>query len=95
MAKKSARSNAFVSPVDPRIHFVLFLVMVLILVVVVGAVMQQQSARARAFLMCPNRNLLSETDIAQKRKGCPAPYKLNLTKDADGCVAVECVKVVQ
>lgn len=79
------RSASFVSPIDPRMHFPLFLIMVLILVIFVGAVLQNTSADARAFLFCPKNN----TDHLNQIKACE-PYGYTLGKDTNGCTVVLC-----
>ena len=80
-----ARKKHFISPIDPRIHFLLFLIMALILVVFVGAVLQDTSSDARAFLFCPKK---AADQLAQIRACQPYGYKLS--KDANGCDAVIC-----
>ena len=82
------KSTHFVSPIDPRIQFPLFLIMVLILVIFVGAVLQNTSSDARAFLFCPKKNV----DHLNQIKACK-PYGYRLTKDANGCTTVICDSV--
>jgi hypothetical protein len=78
------RKSHFISPIDPRIHFLLFLAMTLILIIFVAVVLQNTSSRARAYLVCGN-----SYKVVEQAAGCK-PYGYKLTKDQNGCVVAEC-----
>lgn len=82
MARKHRK---FISPIDPRIHFLLFLVMALILIVFVAAVLQDTTSQARAFLMCGSQR----TQFTEQARSC-GPYGYTIEKDRNGCVVPVC-----
>ncbi len=85
MAKKKSRSvkNNFISPINPSIHYALFLVLALILVIVVAIVMQKTATETRARLMCPMTKQNLALVLEETNRRCK--YGVQLSKDANGC----------
>jgi len=88
MARKKSSGLAFFSPIDPSMHFVLFLIMALLLVFVVAAVMMQTGKNARALFVCPQ---VTQGAIADKVRSCPKPYTVKMVLDDNRCPVPECV----
>lgn len=87
MARRKSRSS-FISPIDPSMHFVLFLIMALLLVVVVAAVMMQTGRNARALFICPQ---VTQGALADKVRACPKPYTVKMVLDDNRCPVPDCV----
>ncbi|RJR29770.1 hypothetical protein C4564_01665 [Candidatus Microgenomates bacterium] len=84
MAKKRHHfSPLALSPINPSLHFILFLAIAFVLVMIVAVVMQQTSARARANLFCPQSNVDQRALIENLSANCP--YGVEYTKDANRC----------
>lgn len=85
MASKSRRSKRkyFISPINPSLHYIIFLVMAFILVVVVAQVTKQVSSAARARLLCP----LSQSDQTQvvQELSSRCPVGIKYERDNNGC----------
>ena len=82
------RRNTFVSPIDPSMHFILFLVMALLLIVVVAAVMMQTGKNARALFICPR---VTQTQPTGKIRTCPKPYSVKIIQDDNKCPLPQCI----
>lgn len=87
--RSGGKSFLGVSPLDPSIHFVLFLVIAFILVVVVAVVMRATAESTRAALMCPNmRANNSAASIEALSRQCPEGVQY--VKDKNGCKVWVC-----
>ncbi len=82
MAKRKI-PRSLKTPLNPKIHYVLFLILALILIVVVGVVMQQTAADTRARLVCPNQPEDPVNLVENLSHQCP--NGIQYTKDANGC----------
>lgn len=89
MAKKKSRSSrgSITSPINPSIHFVLFLILALFLVIIVAGIMQRTSQNIRASLICPQVNLAQQAQ--EVKLGCP-DSKIRLGVDDNRCPVWEC-----
>lgn len=90
--KKSARvSIANISPINPSVHFVLFLILALVLVVIVGYVMQQTAIATRARLLCPQSQTDPKDLISELSRRCADGVEY--VTDSNGCNVWVCRKI--
>ncbi len=85
MARKRLKSSRAlsVSPLNPAIHFILFLALAFVLVVIVSALMKQASDNARAALLCP-QTAVNQTNVVEELSA-RCPNGVQFTKDNNGC----------
>lgn len=85
-----------ISPINPSIHFILFLCLALVLVVIVTVIMKQTGESAKATLMCPNQ---AKTEAEQvnliKNLSLRCKYGVEYFRDANGCYTWDCKLPVQ
>ncbi|HCM37941.1 MAG: hypothetical protein UV61_C0003G0066 [Candidatus Gottesmanbacteria bacterium GW2011_GWB1_43_11] len=81
--KSRSSSNSFISPINPSLHFVIFLILALVLVVVVAAAMQKTSTDTRALLVCPQQSTDQVRLVEELSKRCP--YGVQFVKDQNNC----------
>jgi hypothetical protein len=83
MAKRTVHKFG-VSPLNPSIHFVLFLLIAFLLVVFIAFVMKQTAASTRAIFACPLGDQANNVSLVQQlSRQCSAGVEY--TKDANGC----------
>ena len=88
MAKRRSHSRVrYLSPINPSIHFILFLILALFLVIIVAGIMQRTGQSIRASLICPKLNLTEK--VSEVKLGCP-DQKVTVTLDANRCPVVTC-----
>jgi len=87
MAKRNHRSSN-ISPINPSLHFLLFLVMALILIVVVANVMTEVSKNTRAAIVCPQNNQDQVAVIENLSRNCK--YGVSYTTDGNNCKTWVC-----
>jgi hypothetical protein len=87
MAKRKPRrhSSNIITPINPSVHFLLFLIMALFLIIIVAGLMKQTGSDIRAKLFCPKTNF----DVTAAYQACGGKFKV--IKDATGCPAYECL----
>lgn len=90
MARRKTVRRGSLSPINPSINFVLFLILALFLVIIVAGLMQKTSQNVRAWLACPDNT--NATKMFDKRiesqRSCPNTVKL--MRDKDGCFTWQC-----
>lgn len=77
------RNYAQYSPIDPSIHFILFLGLALVLVVLVASLLIDTSKKTRAYLFCPKQDAIPQ-QIAQDCR-----YGIELVEE-NGCQFWKC-----
>ena len=85
MARKKSHkgSIASLSPINPSVHYLLFLILALLLVIVVAGIMQKTASDTRAWLMCPKIN-----DVGDLARHCPEGVEY--VKDENNCGVFVC-----
>jgi hypothetical protein len=81
--KKSRSSSLDLSPIHPKLHYVLFLALALILVIAVAYVLQLTAADTRARFACPQYSSDPVKQVEEMSRRCP--YGVQYVQDANKC----------
>lgn len=85
MPRRTRRSAArLTAPINPSVHFLLFLIMALFLIIIVAGLMKQTGSQIRARFFCPATNF----SLSEGYRACGGKFKVG--KDATGCPIIEC-----
>ncbi len=87
MAKRRSRKSLgrVLAPINPSVHFLLFLILALFLVIIVAGLMKQTGSQIRAKFFCPTTNF----NLSEAYQACNGKFKMS--KDDTGCPIYECL----